>query len=151
MSEIEDKKPTSICWRNKLLDRAGPPFDPVVPFSRSLLFETGAGAGADESGGGTDSVAPTITSADNSGVFLIGDGSPGAFIITTLGTPIVHLSETGDMPAGYTFVDNGNGTATISGSSHAVGTTTSIVITASNGVLPDATQNFDVIINPPNA
>ena len=46
-------------------------------------------------------------------------------------------------PAGVTFVDNGNGTATLSGTPAAgTGGVYSITITAANGVSPDATQSF---------
>jgi hypothetical protein len=37
------------------------------------------------------------------------------FSITTTGTPSPSLSETGPLPSGVTFVSNGNGTATLSG------------------------------------
>jgi hypothetical protein len=37
--EIEDIKPTSILWKNKLLDRTSNPFVPVIPFSDALTFQ----------------------------------------------------------------------------------------------------------------
>ena len=58
------------------------------------------------------------------------------------------LSETGDvLPSAVTFTDNHDGTATIAGTPDA-GTQGDyhIVITASNGVLPDATQNFTLTV-----
>ena len=56
--------------------------------------------------------APTITSG-NSTTFH-GHGVT-AFSVTTTGTPAPALTETGALPTGVTFVDNGNGTATLAG------------------------------------
>jgi hypothetical protein len=58
------------------------------------------------------------------------------------------LTETGTLPSGVTFVDNGNGTATLAGTA-ADGTagTYPITITAFNDVAPDATQAFTLTVN----
>ena len=70
-------------------------------------------------------------------------GTSGSFTVTTSGFPLSSLSESGSLPSGVTFVDNGDGTATLSGTPDAgSGGTYSFVITASNGVTPDATQVF---------
>ena len=45
-----------------------------------------------------------------------------------------------------TFVDNGNGTATLSGTTTAAGTYP-LTFTAANGVLPNATQSFTLTVN----
>ena len=46
-----------------------------------------------------------------------------------------------------TFVDNGNGTATLAGTPAAgTGGTYALTITAANGVLPDATQSFTLTV-----
>lgn len=84
--------------------------------------------------------APAITSA-TSATFTV--GSAGSFTVSSTGAPVAALSETGTLPSGVTFVDNGNGTATLSGTP-AAGTagTYALTITASNGVAPDATQTF---------
>ena len=84
--------------------------------------------------------APAITSA-NSTTFTV--GSAGSFTVTSTGAPVAALSETGTLPSGVTFVDNGNGTATLSGTP-AAGTAGAYVlnITANNGVAPNATQTF---------
>jgi hypothetical protein len=42
-------------------------------------------------------------------------GTPFAFTVTTTGTPIPSLASKGTLPEDLTFVDNGNGTAVISG------------------------------------
>lgn len=55
---------------------------------------------------------PTITSANNT-TFTV--GVAGTFTVTTTGNPNPALSETGTLPSGVTFVDKGNGTATLSG------------------------------------
>ncbi|OLC91221.1 MAG: hypothetical protein AUH86_21110 [Acidobacteria bacterium 13_1_40CM_4_58_4] len=89
--------------------------------------------------------APAITSA-NSTTFTV--GTNGSFTVTTTGFPQDPITETGTLPSGVTFVDNGNNTATLSGTP-AAGTagTYPILITASNGVLPNATQNFTLTVN----
>ena len=56
--------------------------------------------------------AAAITSADST---TFTAGTLGTFTVTTTGFPISALSETGALPTGVTFVDNGNGTATLAG------------------------------------
>ena len=87
---------------------------------------------------------PTITSA-NSTTFTV--GAPGSFTVTTTGSPKPALTKSGTLPASVTFVDNGDGTATLSGTP-ALGTVTSypITITANNGISPDATQSFTLTV-----
>ena len=91
-------------------------------------------------------VAPTITSAA-SATFNI--GTAGSFTVTTTGTPTPSLTETGSLPTGVTFTDNGNGTATLAGTP-AAGDEGNYwpTITASNGVSPDATQSFGLMVSP---
>ena len=59
--------------------------------------------------------------------------------ITSKGFPVATLSATG-LPAGVTLVDLGSGKGTLAGTMPA-GVHT-FTITASNGVLPNATQLF---------
>jgi Putative Ig domain len=73
--------------------------------------------------------APILTS-HSSTTFTAGDY--GTFTVTTHGFPAPALTYTGVLPAGLTFVDNGDGTATISGIPTADGSYP-IVITATNG------------------
>ena len=88
---------------------------------------------------------PAITSA-NSATFKV--GTAGSFMVTATGTPAPTFSETGTLPAGVTFADNGNGTATLNGTPAAnTGGTYPITITASNGILPNATQNLTLTVN----
>jgi hypothetical protein len=87
---------------------------------------------------------PTITSA-NSANFSV--GSSGSFTVTTTGVPAPSLTETGSLPSGVTFTDNGNGTAILDGTPGAgTGGTYSITISASNGVSPAASQSFTLYV-----
>jgi large repetitive protein len=90
-------------------------------------------------------VAPAINSGA-SATFSV--GVAGSFTVTTTGTPTPSLSETGTLPSGVTFKDNGNGTATLAGTP-AAGTAASysLTITAANGVGTNATQSFTLTVN----
>ena len=75
------------------------------------------------------------------------------FNVTATGFPnnaLMVFTATGTFPSGVSLTDNGNGTAKISGTP-AAGTQSgtpynTIVLKASNGVSPDATQNFTLNI-----
>jgi hypothetical protein len=88
------------------------------------------------------STAPSITSPSDA--YFVTEGSPASFAITTTGSPAPSLSESGSLPSGLAFHDNGNGTAEIYGATKATGTYP-ITITASNGTLPTVTQSVYVI------
>ena len=81
-------------------------------------------------------LAPSITSAASKSVKT---GVAFSMTITSKGFPVATLSATG-LPAGVTLVDLGSGKGTLAGTMPA-GVHT-FTITASNGVLPDATQLF---------
>lgn len=70
----------------------------------------------------------SITSADSANFIF---GALNTFTVTTAGYVNPQLSYTGTLPAGVTFTDNGNGTATISGTPGIVGNSP-IIITATN-------------------
>ena len=91
--------------------------------------------------------APAITSADNT---TFTEGQFGTFTVSTTGNPTPSLTEQGDLPSGVSFNDNEDGTATLSGTPD-VGTAQDwpLTFTASNGVEPDATQNFTLTVAPP--
>ncbi len=98
---------------------------------------------------GSSPPPPVITSPDTvnfaSGVF-------SSFTVTTLGEPVPHLSigpESSSLPSGITFVDNGNGTATISGVPDDTNSEEYLYINivAQNGVLPNATQTLTIIVD----
>ncbi len=90
--------------------------------------------------------APSITSS-NSARFSV--GTPGSLTVTTTGVPTPSVSESGSLPSGVTFTDNGDGTASLAydGSASTTGSFP-ITVTASNGVTPDASQPFSVIVAP---
>ena len=73
------------------------------------------------------------------------EGAAGSFTVTTSGYPYPTIVETGALPSGVTFTDNGDGTATIAGTPEVgTGGIYNFTITAANGLLPDATQNFSL-------
>ncbi len=83
---------------------------------------------------------PSITSGTSTSV---GMRSPFDFTVTTAGYPTAALAETGSLPAGVTFTDNGDGTADLAGPA-AAGSAGSypIRIIASNGFGSPASQSF---------
>ena len=90
--------------------------------------------------------APQITSA-NCTAFEV--GTAGSFTVTTTGDSPPSLSDGGaTLPSGVTFVDNGNGTATLAGTPGAgTGGAYTFTITAHNGSSPDATQSFTLDVD----
>ncbi len=86
--------------------------------------------------------SPAITSANNAtfqaGVF-------GSFTVTTTGFPTPTIGQSGGLPSGVGFVDNGNGTGTLSGKP-ATGGTFPITFTATN-TAGNATQNFTLNVS----
>ncbi|MFZ3266287.1 MAG: choice-of-anchor D domain-containing protein [Terriglobales bacterium] len=93
----------------------------------------------------TVGIAPAITSA-NSATFVL--NSPGSFTVTTTGFPAPSLSESGTLPNGVTFVDNHDGTGTLSGTPTQTGMF-DITFSASDGVLPNASQSFTLTVGQP--
>ena len=91
--------------------------------------------------------ASAITLA-NTTTFTV--GKSGSFSVTATGSPTPSLSEIGALPGGVTFTDNHNGTATLAGTPKPLTTGTYVIpITASNGVSPDATQTFTLVVVQP--
>ena len=90
--------------------------------------------------------APVITSAGST-TFPV--GTAGSFSVTTTGLPTAAISAAASpaLPSGVTFKDNGNGTATLSGTPPAgsQGTYT-VTITAANST-GTATQSFVLTVN----
>jgi hypothetical protein len=85
-----------------------------------------------------------FTSAPNT-TFTV--GTAGSFTVTVIGLPTPTLSETGTLPSGVAFVDNGNGTATLSGTPAAgTGGTYPLTFTATNAV-SSVTQSFTLTVN----
>jgi len=92
---------------------------------------------------GATGTSPTITSASSTSFTA---ATAGSFTVTATGSPTPSFSESGALPSGVTFHDNGNATATLSGTASTSGTFP-ITITASNGVGTAATQNFTLAVN----
>ena len=111
-----------------------------------LVFEaTNAGGTVDQNFTLTVNEAPAIANP-NAATFVV--GTPGRFTFIAHGFPASTLSDTGALPAGVTFTDNGNGTATLAGPAGAgSGGVYPLTITAHNGVSPDATQAFTLTVN----
>lgn len=91
--------------------------------------------------------SPTITSADYDVVPL---NSPVSFGVTASGSPIPSISATTDsgqtgLPTGVSLNDNGNGTATLSGTPTQPGIYTCTIEASSAGSLTD--QNFTLTVN----
>ena len=90
--------------------------------------------------------APAVTSS-NSTTFVA--GAAGTFTFTTSGYPAPSLGETGALPAGITWTDNGNGTATLAGSPDAVTSPTAypVTIQATDGT-GSVIQSFTLTVAP---
>jgi autotransporter-associated beta strand protein len=111
----------------------------------TITADNGVGSAADQSFALTVDQAPAITS---SGSTTFAVGTTGAFTVTATGFPASSLSETGALPGGVTFVDNGNGTATLSGIPAAgTGGTYNFTVTAANGVGPAANRSFTLTVD----
>ena len=90
------------------------------------------------------SILPAITSPSST-TFTV--GTPGTFTVTTTGFPTPPtLTEPEARPTGVTFVDNGNGTATLASTTATPAGSTMLTITASNGVGSPATQSFTLTV-----
>jgi uncharacterized repeat protein (TIGR03803 family) len=94
----------------------------------------------------TVQMASGITSGKST-VFTAGQF--GSFTVTATGSPTPTFTETGALPRGVLFTNNGNGTASLAGAP-ALGTqgTYHFTITAHNGIGNDATQSFTLTVNP---
>jgi putative Ig domain-containing protein len=74
-------------------------------------------------------------------------GTPGTFTVTATGTPTPKFTPDGSWPSGVTFTDNGDGTATLSGTpAPDTKGPHKVTIKAHNGVGQDQTQNFTLTV-----
>ena len=123
-----------------------PAADTGGTYSLSIKAQNGVGTNATQAFTLTVDQAPVITSANNTAYTV---GTAGTFTVTTTGYPEPALIETGALPSGVTFTDNGNGIATVAGTP-AAGTagTYPITLTANNGVGSNGTQTFTLTVNP---
>jgi hypothetical protein len=88
---------------------------------------------------------PLFTSQNNATFKLNGHS---AFTVNTGGFPIPSITESGTLPNGVNFVDNGNGTGNLSGIATQSGTFP-ITFTASNGIGSPAVQDFTLTVAGP--
>jgi hypothetical protein len=110
----------------------------------TITATNGAGLTATQNFTLTVNQAPSITSVSST---TFTAGTAGSFTVTTQGYPNPALSESGALPSGITFTDNGNGTATLAGTATVPGTSP-ITITANNGISPNGTQSFTLTVIP---
>ena len=123
---------------------------PTQPGTWNLLFTSTNSVGTTlQSFTMTVNQPPAITSP-NTTTFVT--GVPNSFTMTTTGYPTNSLTESGTLPSGMTFIDNGNDTATLSGTPTAGQSGTYVLdLTASNGAGTNATQTFNLVIDQPPA
>jgi LmbE family N-acetylglucosaminyl deacetylase len=93
-------------------------------------------------------IAPTVTSPNSTAFTMLGSQS---FTVTTTGSPAAAISETGNLPSGLSFVDNGDGTAALSGtlaagSAPARGSSTYMLTLAAENELGLASQQFTLTV-----
>jgi parallel beta-helix repeat protein len=144
--------PAGLCWTTNADGTAtisGTPLPGAglaTPYAVTLQATTCAGDSACQVFNLTINQAPAITSAA-AATFIV--GRAGSFTLTTTGFPAAALRASGALPAGLTWTDNGNGTATISGTP-APGTARAVpdrlTIQAGNGVGTVARQTLQVAI-----
>lgn len=116
-------------------------------YTISLTGNNGVAPNAAQTFTLTIGLAPTITSANNT-TFVVGNA--GIFTVTTTSFPTAAISQSGTLPSGVNFIDNGDGTATLAGTPASGSTGTyNLVLTAANGITPDATQNFTLTVEGP--
>ncbi len=114
-------------------------------FPLTLTATNGVGAPATQHFTLTVNSAPAFTSA-NATVFAL--DTPSSFTVTTSAFPNATLSLTsGTLPSGITFTANGNGTATIAGTSNAATGAYAVALQATNGVGAAATQTFTLTLD----
>jgi hypothetical protein len=146
----------SIVWTNPLPVGAtvSPGSSPISSGTASTTFNSQSTSGLGHVLGGLDNgtatavitvdQVPAITSA-NSATFVV--GTPASFTVTTTGYPVSTIAESGALPASVTYHDNGNGTATLSGTPTVNGAGYPLALTASNGVNPAATQTLTITVH----
>ena len=89
--------------------------------------------------------APAFTSAASD---TVPSGSAFTYSVTTSGTPTptIELNTVSTLPSGVTLTDNGNGTATLAGTTAVAPGIYIFGIGATNGITPNATQAFTLTV-----
>ncbi|HUY96392.1 MAG TPA: putative Ig domain-containing protein, partial [Verrucomicrobiae bacterium] len=115
------------------------------PYPLALTAANGVSPNGTQSFTLTINESPTFTCAATT-TFTV--GTAGTFTVQTAGTPTAVVTETGTLPGGVTFIDNGNGSGTLSGTPAAgTGGTSTLTLSASNGTSPNGTQAFTLVID----
>jgi hypothetical protein len=91
---------------------------------------------------GAGNLAPTVTSASSTTATI---SQPMSFTVTTSGYPTAALTRTGTLPTGVTFVDNGDGTATLAGTPSGTAKTYPLKFTAKNAA-GSVSQSFSLVV-----
>ena len=91
----------------------------------------------------TNTEAPAITSPATA---TFSTGVAGTYTVTTTGYPKPSITETGTLPSGLSFKDNGDGTGTISGTPTTAGTSP-VSISATNASGSTATLALTITVN----
>jgi hypothetical protein len=119
-------------------------------YSITITANNGVSPNATQSFTLTVNQPPAITSPNN---ITFTRSVPGTFLVTTTGFPTganMAITQSGALPAGVTFTNNNNGSATLGGTPGAdTAGTYPLLITANNGVMPSATQNFTLTVVAP--
>ncbi len=123
---------------------AGLALGAVLAAGPGVLGQTRAAAAAGERVTADAGTPPAFTSALSASFTR---GLTGRFTVSASGSPAPSLSESGTLPRGVTFHDNGNGTATLAGAPSVTSTVMyPLTLTASNGVPPNAVQHFRLTV-----
>jgi len=113
-------------------------------FPITFTASNGVGAAAVQSFTLIVNGTPTFTSAATASFTT---STPGTFTITATGAPLPTLGIAGTLPAGVSFLDNGNGTATLAGTpGAATGGSYALTLSANNGIGSPVTQNFTLTV-----
>jgi hypothetical protein len=110
----------------------------------TLTIDNGVGAPVTQAFTLTVDEQPSFTSA---ATVRAQTGSPMSFPVTTSGFPTPSVDESGLLPAGVTFTDNGDGTASLAGTPEAgSGGEYPLTLTADNGTGGPVTQDFSLVV-----
>ncbi len=117
---------------------AGGPF----PVNMPCLTDTAANIDT------ADIVSPEEPQITSGASDTVPAGSAFSYTVTSTGapTPVLSLSSGSTLPTGVTFTDNGDGTATLAGTSSTAPGVYTLTVEAENGVTPNATQTFTLTV-----
>jgi streptogramin lyase len=133
---------------NGTADLAGmPPVGSAGIYSFTIIASNGtSGSPVQQAFSLTVTTATSLPSIDSSYGYTDSYGVPFTFTVNTIGYPPPSLKKTGTLPAGVKFTDNGDGTATLSGTpSGAAAGIYPLIFTAKNSAGTDI-QDFTLTI-----